>query len=274
MKIFLSYASPDKATAESTAFSLRSRGHKVFFDRDDLPPGASYDQQIERAIESCDFLVFLISPDSVAEGRYTLTELGFARRKWPHPGGHVLPIMTRKTPLEHIPSYLKAVTILEPAGNIAAEAGAAVDAMFKGLDVRTTILLSCAAAASSVLTFQAIAMNMLNPDFSLWFLLVSFTVKFVKLYLIPGCISGAIAGVVLRFTRLIYAIPTIFASGLLYAALTRIAFHFMPEGHPTSDIWLVIWSLAWSVGFGAIYMLAVSMIRGPRLFSAVRMGGA
>jgi len=43
MKIFLSYASEDKAIAEQIAFSLRSRGHLVFLDRDDLPPGQSYD---------------------------------------------------------------------------------------------------------------------------------------------------------------------------------------------------------------------------------------
>jgi TIR domain/VHL beta domain len=138
MKIFLAYASPDKATAESVAFSLRGRGHKVFLDRDDLPPGGSFDQQIERAIKGCDIFVFLISPDSVAEGRYTLAELAFARKKWLHPDGCVLPIMTRKTPLEQVPPYLKAVTILEPAGNIAAETGAAVDAMFDRSDRRTT----------------------------------------------------------------------------------------------------------------------------------------
>jgi len=37
MKIFLAYASADKAVAESIAFSLRARRHKVFFDRDESP---------------------------------------------------------------------------------------------------------------------------------------------------------------------------------------------------------------------------------------------
>jgi len=81
MKIFLSHASEDKSAAESIAFSLRSRGHKVFLDRDDLPPGQSYDQQIERAVKESDILIFLVSPSSVTSGRYTLTELAFARRK-------------------------------------------------------------------------------------------------------------------------------------------------------------------------------------------------
>jgi hypothetical protein len=127
MKIFLCYASEDRATAESIAFSLRGRSHQVFFDRDDLPPGASYDEQIERAIKGSDVFVFLISPDSVTRGRYTLTEQKFAREKWLDPNGYVLPVLVRKTPGDQIPPYLKAVTMLEPDGNIAAETSATVD---------------------------------------------------------------------------------------------------------------------------------------------------
>ena len=126
MKIFLSHASEDKSAAESIAFSLRSRGHKVFLDRDDLPPGQSYDQQIERAVKESDILIFLVSPSSVTSGRYTLTELAFARRKWQNPNGRILPVIARKTPFDEIPSYLKAVTLLEPLGNITAETCAAV----------------------------------------------------------------------------------------------------------------------------------------------------
>jgi hypothetical protein len=129
MKIFLAYASQDKRAAESIAFSLRSRGYKVFLDRDDLPAGASYDQRIESAIQDSDIFLFLISPDSVAEGRFTLTELEFARQKWAYPDNHVLPVLARKTPLDDVDPYLKAVTILAPRGDIAAETGAAVDKM-------------------------------------------------------------------------------------------------------------------------------------------------
>jgi hypothetical protein len=129
MHIFLSYASPDKGAAESIAFSLRNRGYKVFLDRDDLPAGQSYDEQIWRAVKKSQFFIFLISPDSVAEGRYALTELKFARRKWNDPSGRMLPVLVRKTPLDTVPSYLKAVTILEPAGNIAAETSSTIDDM-------------------------------------------------------------------------------------------------------------------------------------------------
>src|SRR5262249_53122779 len=129
MKIFVSHASEDKAAAESITFSLRNRGHVVFLDRDDLPAGNTYDQRIENAIKDSDLFIFLISSSSLAQGRYTLTELALARRKWPNPNRHILPIMTVKTPFNVIPEYLKAVTILEPQGNITPETSAAGDAL-------------------------------------------------------------------------------------------------------------------------------------------------
>jgi TIR domain len=129
MKVFLSHASQDKTVAESIAFSLRGRGDKVFLDRDSLPPGRTYDEQIESAINASESFIFLISPDSIAEGRYSLTELMFARRKWLDPNGRVLPVMVRKTPLEELPPYLRAVAILEPVGNITAETSSALHNM-------------------------------------------------------------------------------------------------------------------------------------------------
>jgi hypothetical protein len=143
IKIFLTYASEDQATAESMALSLRARGYVVFFDRDDLPPGESFDQRIERAVDDSDFYIFVISADAVAEGRYTLTELSFARRKWPNPNYRVLPVMVRKTPRERVPSYLKAVTILEPQGNVAAETSAAIEALRRSVEKHLTFLERC-----------------------------------------------------------------------------------------------------------------------------------
>ncbi len=137
MRIFLSHASEDKPAAESLAFSLRNRGHKVFLDRDDLPPGESYDKQIELAVRDSDLFIFLISPASVIKGRYTLTELSFARKRWPDPHGRLLPVLVAPTPMHDIPSYLKAVTLLEPLGNVTAETAAAVDELGSSARART-----------------------------------------------------------------------------------------------------------------------------------------
>jgi TIR domain len=136
MKIFLSYASEDRSIAEAIAFSLRDRGHEVFLDRDGLRAGEGFDRSIERAVNKSNIFIFLISPEAVAEGRYTLTELTFARQKWPSPSGHVLPVRVRTTPRDQIPSYLKAVTILEPHGNVAAETSAKVDQMGVGRNTK------------------------------------------------------------------------------------------------------------------------------------------
>ena len=127
MQIFLSYAAEDRDLAEPVAFALRARGHKVFFDRDDLPAGGEYDMRIEKAVDQSALFVFLLSPNSIAKGRFTLTELEFARSKWRSADGHVLPVEIRPTPFEEIPNFLKSVTVLRPQGNIAAEVGAAVD---------------------------------------------------------------------------------------------------------------------------------------------------
>jgi hypothetical protein len=136
MNIFLSYASEDRSTAEAIAFSLRDRGHEVFLDRDGLRAGEGFDKSIEQAVNKSNIFIFLISPESVAEGRYTLTELTFARQKWPSPSGHVLPVRVRTTSRDQIPSYLKAVTILEPDGNVAAETSAKVDEMGRGRNTK------------------------------------------------------------------------------------------------------------------------------------------
>jgi tetratricopeptide (TPR) repeat protein len=127
MKIFLSYASEQSELAKEIALALRAEDHTVFFDRSALAPGETYNAEIREAIENSHLVVFLISPQSVTKGRYTLTELEFTEHKWPKPWGHVLPVMVMPTAKADIPPYLRAGTILQPAGNIAATVAAAVN---------------------------------------------------------------------------------------------------------------------------------------------------
>lgn len=121
MKIFLSYAAEDRGVAEQIALALKGRDHQVFFDRDSLTAGAEFHQRIQHEIDQSEFLIFLISADSVQRGSYALTELKAARQKWPHPKDHVLPVVVRTVNWETVPAYLREVTILEPEGNTAAE---------------------------------------------------------------------------------------------------------------------------------------------------------
>ena len=126
MKIFLSYSSQNRASVEPVNFALAAQGHDVFFDRDDLPAGTEYDQRIIEAVEGADLFVFMLSPASIRPGSYTLTELGLAQKKWTNPSGRVLPVAAEPVAFDHIPAYLKSVTVLEPSGNLAA---AVVDAV-------------------------------------------------------------------------------------------------------------------------------------------------
>jgi len=132
MKIFLSYASEDRPRAEEVQLALAGAGHEVFFDRESLPAGGDYHSRIKASVDDAQLFVFLISPDAVDPGGYTLTEMGYARARWPHPKGHVLPVLLRPTPFATIPAYLKSVTVLEPSGNAAAEVVAAVARLADG----------------------------------------------------------------------------------------------------------------------------------------------
>jgi hypothetical protein len=159
VRIFLSYASEQRGVAETVALALRNQGHTVFFDRDDLPPAASYDEQIRSAIAASHLLVFLISPESVADGRYTLTELGFARKRWASPQGRVLSVQIVPTPLAAVPAYLKAVTILEARGNVAAEVAAVTAEL---AERRKRWRWPAAAGMATVLAAAAIAIWQFN----------------------------------------------------------------------------------------------------------------
>lgn len=126
MRIFLSYASPDRALVEPIRYALAEQGHDVFFDREDLHPGEEFDSRIRTAIERCELFLCFITPSTVDAGSYTLSELAIAQRVWPHPSGHVLPVMLATVPLDQIPAYLKSVTLLEPVGNATASVADAV----------------------------------------------------------------------------------------------------------------------------------------------------
>ena len=61
MRIFLSYASQDREQAKTIYLALCDQGHKVFFDRADLPAGEEYHNRIRAAIERSHLFLILIS---------------------------------------------------------------------------------------------------------------------------------------------------------------------------------------------------------------------
>ncbi|NIS70313.1 MAG: TIR domain-containing protein [Proteobacteria bacterium] len=127
MKIFLSYSSKQQALAEQICLALEQSGHHVFFDKKSLRAGGNFRKKIRDELDQSEMFVFLISPDSVSSKSYTMSELDIAREKWPRPEDHILPVMAVATNLEIVPPYLKAVSILEPKGEIVEAVSRTVD---------------------------------------------------------------------------------------------------------------------------------------------------
>lgn len=123
MRIFLSYPSEARETVSRVNYALLAQGHDVFFDRDDLPPGHEYDAAIAGAVEESDVFVVFLTQEGAAQGRYAATELRLAEQKWPHPGGRVLPVLLQPVDFDAIPPYLRAVSVLEPRGDVARSGG-------------------------------------------------------------------------------------------------------------------------------------------------------
>ncbi len=131
MDIFISYSSKYRELCERLQLALDAEGHHCFVDRTELEPGHPFDAELREAIADCDVFIFLVSPESVATGSYALAELNLAQQRWRHPRGRVLPVVVAPTPMASIPSYLKAVTLLQPRGEVVAETLAAVSQLGK-----------------------------------------------------------------------------------------------------------------------------------------------
>jgi hypothetical protein len=153
MTIFISYSSKDRNTAEEISLALLGAGYEIFFDQNNLPPGGDFHSRIRSAIERSDAYIFLISNNSIKERGYALTELKFAKEKWPKPWGKVLPIMIEKVDYDLIDNYLKAITILTPTGNIAAEVTFSLEKLLKQNAENETVSEEERQVVSSLLTF-------------------------------------------------------------------------------------------------------------------------
>jgi TolB-like protein len=74
--VFLSYASEDVAAAERIAVALQSAGIQVWFDREELRGGDTWDRQIRQQIHDCRLFIAMISAQTEARDE------GYFRREW------------------------------------------------------------------------------------------------------------------------------------------------------------------------------------------------
>ena len=73
-KIFLSYASEDRASARDIYERLQERGHQPWMDKIDLLPGQRWEQEIPKAIRGSDFILIFFSKQSVNKRGYVQRE--------------------------------------------------------------------------------------------------------------------------------------------------------------------------------------------------------
>ena len=159
MKIFLSYPSEERTTAERLNYALLQQGHDVFFDREDLAPGLEYDQAIAGSIAASDLVVFLLTPGFVRPGRYTLTEVKLTEERFPTPDGRVLPVLVQPTDIAAIPPYLRAVNFLVPRGEVVAETAHEVQRLTGKLGLTSRLTRRLRSPAGLVMAAAVVAIG-------------------------------------------------------------------------------------------------------------------
>jgi hypothetical protein len=161
MRIFLSYPHEYGTDAEMVATRLRVAGHRVFFAPEQLAPGQSYDDRIQADIRASDLIIFFLGPEFFVSGRYTLSELAIAKKQWPSPSQHALPVVLHPIAINDLPAYLRAVTILEPKGDVAAEIVSAVAELGRP---KTQRLMFALGGFATILLAFSIAMTLLHQE--------------------------------------------------------------------------------------------------------------
>ena len=127
LSVFVSYSHEQRALGEEIAQALKNAGHDVFFDLESIPASGDYNDRIRCAIEEADRFVFIASKEALAPGKFTLTELQFARERWPIPAGKVIPVLIDdRVRVADLPVYLRSISVMKVEGNAVAEIVGAV----------------------------------------------------------------------------------------------------------------------------------------------------
>lgn len=107
LNLFLSYGRKDGKTFAMQLFQdLTSAGYRVWLDLDEIAMGGDFTQEIERAIDTCDVMLALISPSSLASGWCRAEQLRAIRK-----GKRVIPLMI--TPDVELPLALEHLNYID-----------------------------------------------------------------------------------------------------------------------------------------------------------------
>lgn len=96
MATFISYSRANSDFAVRLASDLKSAGFDVWLDQLDIPTGARWDDEIEKALEKSNIFLIILSPESI-ESQNVKDEVGYAIDS----GKYILPVLTMpcKVPL-------------------------------------------------------------------------------------------------------------------------------------------------------------------------------
>ncbi len=119
--VFISHAAEDKELAEDLYHALERQGYTAYLDKKVLTVGKEFNAEIEKYVNKSDYFVFLISPESIQEGTYALTELRYAETKWGKQSEGIIPVMVRPVEAKALPAFLRQLTFFSTAGNVTAE---------------------------------------------------------------------------------------------------------------------------------------------------------
>jgi hypothetical protein len=105
--VFVSHATKDKWLATALCEKLESVGATTFRDDRDIDGGDDIPHRIRAAIEKCDEMVVLLTPESVTRP-WVLLEIGAA---WQRGGMRIIAIL-QHVEIEPIPDMLKSKKVL------------------------------------------------------------------------------------------------------------------------------------------------------------------
>jgi hypothetical protein len=76
-RIFISYSRANSNFVVRLAKDLKAAGHNIWLDQLDIPPGARWDAELERALEKCEIFMLILTPASMASENVK-DEIGYA----------------------------------------------------------------------------------------------------------------------------------------------------------------------------------------------------
>jgi hypothetical protein len=118
-RVFISYAREDRTKAEQIYDNLTKEGFSPWIDTRDLPPGSKWQESIERALRDSDFILALLSNNSISKRGYIQRELRAALSlllEKPDDDIFLIPVRLEECPFPASLAHIQSVDLFEEGG--------------------------------------------------------------------------------------------------------------------------------------------------------------